>query len=666
MILIPFLVLGLLEGALRFFHYGHDLGLFIEYPADDRYLVLNPDASRRYFSNQENATTGNIEPFKKKKDPGTLRIFVLGESTTIGYPYFHNGSFHRWLQYRLMRIFPARNFEIINLSLTAVNSYTVLGFAREVVNYEPDAVLIYSGHNEYYGALGVGSTDNIGGNRLIINSILWLRSFRLTQWMANCVDWVGELFAKKKDLAGKTRMELMVGKQEIPYGSKLFTRGIDQFRVNMDETLSVLHKRHIPVFISNLVSNEKDLPPFISAAADSGQSPAFARNYALGLQALKDKDSALAFSRFNEAERAYGGHALCNYWLGRLAYGRGDFGQAKAWFSRARELDELRFRAPDELNKIIAQLCHSYDNAHLVDAQSAFEARAEHHIIGNGLILEHVHPNLYGYAILSDAFYTTMEDAGLFTVPPHAGMSFTQLLASMPITKVDSLTGIYKIFNLESNWPFKGGCSKDSLQIASEEQDLAFDIAFNHMSWKEAMSNLYDYYIREKDLAEAGTVLETLALEYPEEGAYYEQAANICGQLNDYKEALFYFSKAFVLSPSFDKAKYLFVLDLKLDRPAEALPYLDYAIQNNSSGVDLTKVRELTEEVIALQKMTAGKPCNPALMTRIADIYSRMGNKEGAAKYVLMARANTEVNKGANKDADRDAGNEKKGGGNEE
>ena len=27
---------------------------------------------------------------------------------------------------------------------------------------EPDAVLIYAGHNEYYGALGVGSTESLG------------------------------------------------------------------------------------------------------------------------------------------------------------------------------------------------------------------------------------------------------------------------------------------------------------------------------------------------------------------------------------------------------------------------------------------------------------------------------------------------------------------------
>src|ERR1700752_3399279 len=167
--LLPFVLLFLLEVALRIFHYGYDTSLFIEYPGNKDYWVMNPDASKKYFTDQLNATTGNREPFRKEKEANTLRIFVLGESTTIGYPYFHNGSFHRWLLYRLMAGYPDKKIEMVNVSLTAVNSFTGLGFSKEVVRYQPDAVLIYTGHNEYYGALGVGSTNRIGGNPRLVN-----------------------------------------------------------------------------------------------------------------------------------------------------------------------------------------------------------------------------------------------------------------------------------------------------------------------------------------------------------------------------------------------------------------------------------------------------------------------------------------------------------------
>ena len=184
-VILPFLFIFLIEVLLRIVGYGYNTDLFMEYPGDKNFLVFNPDASRKYFTNQDLATRGNTELFKKEKDPKTLRIFILGESTTIGYPYFHNGSFHRWIQYRLMNTFPDKKFEIINLSLTAVNSYTVLGFAKNLSQYKPDAVLIYSGHNEYYGTLGVASTENIGNDPRLINLVLQLRELRLIQLMTD-------------------------------------------------------------------------------------------------------------------------------------------------------------------------------------------------------------------------------------------------------------------------------------------------------------------------------------------------------------------------------------------------------------------------------------------------------------------------------------------------
>ena len=96
-ILLPFIVLLILELSLQLFHYGNNLDLFIESPTNKNYLIFNPHASEKYFTNPLFATTGNCEPFKKVKDSNTLRFFILGESTTAGYPYFHNGSFHRWL-----------------------------------------------------------------------------------------------------------------------------------------------------------------------------------------------------------------------------------------------------------------------------------------------------------------------------------------------------------------------------------------------------------------------------------------------------------------------------------------------------------------------------------------------------------------------------------------
>lgn len=263
-LLSPLLVLALLEGLLHLFGYGHDLRLFIEDPQHKDYWVMNPYASERYFAETENATIGNFEPFPKHKAKGTLRLFVLGESTTIGYPYMHNGSFHRWLQYRLLHTFPDKDVEIINLALTAVNTYTVYGFANELIDYEPDAVLVYTGHNEYYGASGVGSTSTLAHNPAVMRLVLKLREFRLIQLINKGVNGIRKAVSGRNIDLRENLMKRMAADQQIPYGSPVYQAGLDQFKTNLTDLCQLLSDRQIPVLISNLVSNEKDLKPFIS------------------------------------------------------------------------------------------------------------------------------------------------------------------------------------------------------------------------------------------------------------------------------------------------------------------------------------------------------------------------------------------------------------------
>jgi len=600
-VILPFCLLLLFEGALRLFHYGYDSSLFIEQPHNSDYLVFNPEAGKRYFTDQLNATTGNREPFRKAKAAGTLRLFVLGESTTIGYPYFHNGSFHRWLQYRLMRSFPDKKLEIVNISLTAVNSYTVLGFAREVVDYQPDAILIYTGHNEYYGALGVGSTNRLGSSPALINGLLWLRQFRVVQLLTQAWGKIARLFSAGASKAGKTRMELMVGDQQIGYGSPLFDLGLQQFKTNMGKTLEIFHRRGIPVFLSNVVSNLRDQQPFVSLPA--------------------------------------AGSASDNFAAGVRAWAQGDYPTAKQAYIRAKDLDALRFRAPEGIDSIIEELSRQYDNTHLVDTRGAFQSASDHGIVGNSLLLEHVHPNLMGYALLSDVFFRALQQQGLIPTDSTHELGLAQLMSDMPITRVDSLTGAFKIQNLRNNWPFNNSGqegaapSRAAWHLTTEEEDLAYAVAFEHLPWEEAMRQLYDYYSKTEDWTKAASVMEALCLEHPSEIVWFDKTAMLYGKIKQEEKSIFYFREAFDREPSFDRARYLFVLCLQTDQPAAAIPYLDYAIANNSAGMNLQPVRADAVEIIRLETQLSRDSTNAALRDTIAHAYEHMGNKAAALKY---------------------------------
>jgi tetratricopeptide (TPR) repeat protein len=410
-------------------------------------------------------------------------------------------------------------------------------------------------------------------------------------------------------------MELMVAEQQITYGSPLFDRGIRQFETNMDETLEICHRYGIPVFISNLVSNLKDQRPFISV---SPANPA--------------ADSA---------------SALYDYTLGGQAWALGDFAAAKLDYTRAKEMDALRFRAPERINDIIEGFCRKYENVHLVDTRAVFEAASDHGIIGKSLLLEHVHPNLTGYALLSDAFYRVLQQQGLIPAAGEREMDLPQLLKEMPLTRVDSLAGAYKIANLENNWPFSdsghnaGPPSRDALHLSTEEEDLAYAVAFEHLSWEDAMRQLYDYYSKTEDWAKAATVMEALCLEHPSEAAWYEKAAMLYGKLEESDKAILYFGQAFSREPSFERAHYLFALCLRADRPGDAMPYLDYAIANNGAGMDLRHVRDATVEIMRLERQLSKDSANAPLIRTISQLYLQMGNKPAALKYNSLAGART-------------------------
>ena len=120
--------------------------------------------------------------FKAEPDSNTFRIVVQGGSSAAGYPLYYGGSFSRMLEQRLLQSFPGKPIEVINTAMAAVNSYTLLDLADEIIEQRPDLVLIYAGHNEYYGSLGVGSAESLGRFPGMVNLYLELQHLRVVRY----------------------------------------------------------------------------------------------------------------------------------------------------------------------------------------------------------------------------------------------------------------------------------------------------------------------------------------------------------------------------------------------------------------------------------------------------------------------------------------------------
>lgn len=594
---IPFLLF--VEAVLRLFAYGHNTDLFIRYPDDTSKWVMNKYASERFFSDTVNATKGSIEPFDVRKAPNALRIFVLGESTTAGYPYFHNGSFHRWLLYRLMHTFPDKKIEIINLSLTAVNSYTVLDFAKQLEGFQPDAVLVYVGHNEYYGALGVASTSNIGSSYNLVQTALWLRKFRLVQLFDNFINKFKSSSSRNAIDTRENLMKRMAAKQEIPFGSDDYKKGISQFENNMDRMCKVFAVQHIPVFISTLVSNEKDLKPFISTPLTNPRSAD---------KEFADADSAAKKNNYRLAKKLY---------------------------VSAKEFDQLRFRAPEAMNVIIKKLAVSYPDVHIVDSRAVFEKNSPNGILGKETLLEHVHPNLYGYALLSEAFYRSLKQYYIIKPDTTQEIPFAALLKEMPVTKVDSLYGAYQVMMLKSQWPFAEKINAGFKPGSSIEEQIAGPLSVNQITWAQAQDYLFKYAMKVNDKQTALKATEAVLLENPGNLTYYNYSGRLSYESGDFKNAAFYFKKAYNIDPSFSAAQTLYMFYVKCDQPENALPYLNLAIDKNTTAADLTSYKNILVDLVQRKQQLQSANGNiKDIRLKIAADYQQFNEAQLATKYL--------------------------------
>lgn len=269
-LLSPLLLFGAVEVGLRIANYRGDLSLFTSVPnVDHKYLGVNPSLASRYFARVRIVPTPPTDLFLRSKPARGFRIFVLGESSAAGFPYGYNGTFSRVVRDALRDVLPHDTVEVVNLGISAVTTYALYDMVDEILSQQPDAVLIYAGHNEFYGALGAGSTETVGAFPAFVRGYLGLqRRFKTVVLARDLALRLTALGGAPAD-SSRSLMQQMVREELIPLGSPTYERGARQFRENLQAMLRRFKEAAVPVFVASLTSNLRDQPPFRSLARDS-------------------------------------------------------------------------------------------------------------------------------------------------------------------------------------------------------------------------------------------------------------------------------------------------------------------------------------------------------------------------------------------------------------
>ncbi|HEX2866601.1 MAG TPA: tetratricopeptide repeat protein [Ignavibacteriales bacterium] len=553
-VLIPIVFFILLETGLRLFNYGKDIETFVElsknYPG---MLFMNPEVPFRYFSSLKTAPSVIPDGFQKEKSDTTFRIFVLGESSTAGWPYAPNASFSRYLQRKLTLLYPQRRIEVINLGMTAVNTFTMRDILPDVLREHPDVIIFYNGHNEYYGTLGTASSESFGKSRFLVNLMLKLERFKTFQLTENIIRYFSGIFhsAAKEgaDGSNETLMAKMVGESLVPYNSEAFRMGLEQFEGNMRDMLEMAKKAGVPVILGTLASNLKDQAPFVSVNAK-------------GLPKADDV--------YREA---------------RECFSKGDFAKAKELFLKAKDLDALRFRAPEEINSIIEKLGREF-NCPVAPVEKDFDNASPEGITGKSLMTDHLHPNLKGYRLMGQSYYSTMKNYSLL---PKAGPSVSEksvdstLNANFPFTRLDSTVADIRLRTLLGAYPFVPRGNRNVLLENFKPRDFIDSTAQMLIErktyWEKAHQRASEYYFRRKDYTGFKKEMNAIIEERPYNEASYGFAAEMLIKANLLNDALPYLKKLQALKPNAFSEKWLGLTALNGKKYQEALYYLEGSLQ---------------------------------------------------------------------------------------
>ncbi|MFN2564192.1 MAG: hypothetical protein ABR499_04185, partial [Gemmatimonadaceae bacterium] len=444
--------------------------------------------------------------------------------------------------------------------------------------------------NEYYGIFGVGSTRAFGGARPLVKAYLTLGELRIAQLLGAAIAGVGGAMGGDADARPRTVMEAMAGEQTIPYGSRRYRQGLDQFRANLRGLLGRYRDAGIPVFIGTVASNERDQKPFVSSLASRSDTTA---------------DAFFA--------------------LGKLFDERGDYARARAYYRSAKERDELRFRAPEGINRIIREEA-ARSGATVVETQQALERASPGGIVGRSLMLEHVHPNVDGYFLIADAFYESLRAKrmiGAWTTPIPAVQARQDLL----VTPLDSLIALLRTDRLLSGWPFQPrGASRvpivDTLRPRTAVERLAQSVLFGNLPWPEAMERLRAEYERAGEPEQALRIARAMAQEYSYSAEPLMDAARLALAQHSYEEGMRYVRAANERRETEQTTALLGLLLLRHGDSEGGLRHLRRASQLAPRDERLRLTVMAAEALPNLERERARLPRNADLLYNLAAAYA--------------------------------------------
>ncbi len=486
---------------------------------------------------------------RKQKTKNTFRILCIGESSMFGVPYQMTANIPGMVRRQLQHLYPEKEIEVVNLGASAINTNVILHLTKEFLRLQPDLVLIYTGHNEFYGPDGIGAS--------------WIeKQFpAITQWKYNIknlsivrlVQSIGRSSSQTQSLEVNLMKQVSNGAL-VDNNSSDAKLVFNNFDNNLSEIIKSYRQHNIPVIVSDVTSNLQ-FSPFVYDSSLSG-------DYTEIQNFIASKKYDLALAKYNSLSQIDSMNANQQYLLGAISLGVNDFTKARSYFESARDNDLLKFRAPEKINSIIRSICAKY-SIPFFSSDSIFQHYSINGISDTTLFWEHLHPKANGYYLIANGFVDKIQQQNIFPSSPDIKkLPFND--DSLHISWLDRAFADVSMKNLTSKWPFRNFSVKQQFypNVVPSLNKIVDDVYSVGMVWDEGCYETAQLFWSGGNIQQAITTYRAVIDEYPYNFYAHYLLANALSQSGNINEAIQHYSISINSNPKYPFPK----LDLGLIR----------------------------------------------------------------------------------------------------
>jgi tetratricopeptide (TPR) repeat protein len=294
-------------------------------------------------------------------------------------------------------------------------SYRAALLMEQLIQYEPDLFIIYSGHNEFLEERTYGDIKDIPEWVLRIST--WAARSRAATLASNAIQSVASSWSeppRKNELNNEVDTQ-MIGLSAYRRDDALQENVLKHYRYSLSRMIDIAHSVGARVVLITPASNLLGASPFKSenrAGLTENELARWNEQYQLAEQELGQGAPVEALAALDQAVKIDDRHATAHFRRGHALAQLGRYDEAKVALVRAMDEDVCPLRALSPMSEIVAQVA-TKRKIPLIDFVAIQEEHSQHGIPGDGVFLDHVHPTIEAHRLLALEILNVMASEGI-------------------------------------------------------------------------------------------------------------------------------------------------------------------------------------------------------------------------------------------------------------